>query len=474
MAAPCRAWSPSLPRIAGQKKARIARANFPRSGRLSRTGGRVDRGRRGKGSGHMMGRWYPPASLPAVHPHGPGLRRSGRGLGGALSRRPAARTGPPPGKTRPSRRGYRSEARFLSPVPPRRAPGRRRRRRRSGRRVPGRTPNRPLPSAGRSTSSSLRSGALEGGEGASWRRMVSAGRIRAGSEAGRGLGMTRSSSAAMAARTTPNSSPRATATSCRLGRPGLSRSGLRVIQRSRRGRALHSPRACRWRWSAAASFSARQRRLNPTASVERPTQGAVSQLICSRTARCDADVSRRALIDAAAPMSVSVAGVVFPHCRAVVLAAPINLPAKSRAASSRSVAAARAGSTSPPGKRSSWCAAVDGRSLPSVLSTRSRSHSNNRFTKPGGAGGSGRSAAMATARARSEERTREPFGRPTGIGELVEPLARSPPRCGWVTRRTSAAHSPPTSPGRPGTMGLPRSWRRPRLSTRWSRLGLRE
>ena len=184
-----------------------------------------------------------------------------------------------------------------------------------------------FPSAGRSTSPSLRSGALEGGEGASWRRMVSAGGVRAGSEGGRGLGMTRSSSAAMAARTTPNSSLRATASSCRLGRPGLSRSGLRVIQRRRRGRALHSRRACRWRWSAAAARSTRPRCLNSASSVERPTQGAVSQLICSRTARCDADVSRRAAIDVAAAMRVSVAGVVFPHCRAAVLAAVINLPA---------------------------------------------------------------------------------------------------------------------------------------------------
>ena len=142
-----------------------------------------------------------------------------------------------------------------------------------------------FPSAGRSTPPSLRSGAPEGGEGASWRRMVSAGGVRAGSEGGRGLGMTRSSSAAMAALTTPNSSPRVTSTSCRLGGPGRSRSGLRVIQRRRRGRALHSLRACRWCSSAAARFSTRQRLLNPASSVERPTEGAVSQLICPRTAR---------------------------------------------------------------------------------------------------------------------------------------------------------------------------------------------
>ena len=37
----------------------------------------MDGGARGKGSGHMMGRWYPAPEPPAVHPNGPGLRRSG-------------------------------------------------------------------------------------------------------------------------------------------------------------------------------------------------------------------------------------------------------------------------------------------------------------------------------------------------------------------------------------------------------------
>ena len=106
-------------------------------------------------------------------------------------------------------------------------------------------------SAGRSTSPSLR-GTLEGGEGASWRRTVSAGGVRAGANGGRGLGTIRSNSVAMAALTTPTSSPRAAATSLWLGRPGRSRSGFRVIHRRRRGRALHSLRACRWRSSAAA------------------------------------------------------------------------------------------------------------------------------------------------------------------------------------------------------------------------------
>ena len=102
VAAPCRPGSSSLPRSAGQKKARIARAKFSRSGRLSRTGGRVDGGRRGKGSGHMMGRWYPPPSPPTVHPTG---RVSG-GRGEALAPISAAgrRRGPGPGGGRARRR----------------------------------------------------------------------------------------------------------------------------------------------------------------------------------------------------------------------------------------------------------------------------------------------------------------------------------------------------------------------------------
>ena len=60
VAAPCRAWSSSLPRTAGRKKsAHSARKFFPVRPPVEdrRPGGR---GRRGKGSGHMMGRWYPP------------------------------------------------------------------------------------------------------------------------------------------------------------------------------------------------------------------------------------------------------------------------------------------------------------------------------------------------------------------------------------------------------------------------------
>jgi len=101
------------------------------------------------------------------------------------------------------------------------------------------------------------------------------------------------------------------AISCRLGEPGLSRSSRRVNQR-RGGRALHSLRTCRCRSSAAAFLSTRQRPLNPASSVERLTKGAVSRLICSTTARCDAGVFGRVPSDAAAEMRVSVAGVVFP------------------------------------------------------------------------------------------------------------------------------------------------------------------
>ena len=184
----------------------------------------------------MMGRWYPPASPPAVHPTG---RVSG-GRGEALAAVSAAgrRRGPGPG-------GGRARAvRVVAGIDQRLGSCPRSRRVvRPGRDVAGAglddvsrvgTRTGRFPSAGRSTSPSFRSGALEGGEGASWRRMVSAGGVRAGSEGGCGLGMTRSSSAAIAALTTPNS---------RLGGPGRSRSGRRVIQR-RRGRAFHSPRAC--------------------------------------------------------------------------------------------------------------------------------------------------------------------------------------------------------------------------------------
>ena len=69
-----------------------------------------------------------------------------------------------------------------------------------------------------------------------------------------------------------------------------------------------------------------------------------------------------------------------------------------------------------PGERSRWCAAFGGRSLCSIFRTRSRTHSKSRFTKPGDAGGSGRSAAMASARARSESvRVRRLPGRPVSV-----------------------------------------------------------
>ena len=102
----------------------------------------------------MMGRSYQPPKPPAVPPNGPGLRRSGVRavrIGGtvhsALSRRPAARsgTGRSPGKTRPTRHGYRSAAWFMSPVSRSRRPGRRRRRRRFGPCVRGADRNLALP-----------------------------------------------------------------------------------------------------------------------------------------------------------------------------------------------------------------------------------------------------------------------------------------------------------------------------------------
>ena len=71
-----------------------------------------------------------------------------------------------------------------------------------------------------------------------------------------------------------DSSPGAATTSCRLGGLKLSRSGLRVDQRRRRGSPLHSPRACGWR-SSAACFSTRQRCLNPAVQPDQRPPGSV-------------------------------------------------------------------------------------------------------------------------------------------------------------------------------------------------------
>ena len=85
--------SDPLPRTARQKKARTARAIFSLPATWAKAAGRVNGGRRGKGSGHMMVDGTRPEP-PHCATNGPGLRRSGRGLGGDLSRRLAARTGP--------------------------------------------------------------------------------------------------------------------------------------------------------------------------------------------------------------------------------------------------------------------------------------------------------------------------------------------------------------------------------------------
>ena len=68
---------------------------------------------------------------------------------------------------------------------------------------------------------------------------------------------------------------------------------------------------------------------------------------------------------------------------------------------------------------------IDGRSLCSIFCTRSRTHAKSRFTRPGGAGGSGRSAAMATARARSDSvRVSRLAGRPVSVNSPKPSPAR--------------------------------------------------
>ena len=120
---------------AANKKARKARANFSLSGGLGESGRERWTGGEGQGVGSHDGSIVPAPQAPPCAPDGPGLRRSGVRavrIGGTvhrdLSRRPAARsgTGRSPGKTRPTRRGYRSAAWFMSPVSRSRGPGRRR------------------------------------------------------------------------------------------------------------------------------------------------------------------------------------------------------------------------------------------------------------------------------------------------------------------------------------------------------------
>ena len=114
---------------------------------------------------------------------------------------------------------------------------------------------------------------------------------------------------------------------------------------------------------------------------------------------------------------MAVASGTSPHFRAAATrAAVISSRAWCLSCLACSAAAARAGWTSPPGERSRRCASFGGRSLRSIFRTRSRTHSKSRFTKPGDAGGSGRSAAMASARARSESvRVRRLPGRPVSV-----------------------------------------------------------
>ena len=210
------------------KKKRAKRARiFPFPAAWGKAAGRGGPGARGKGSGHMMDRSYQPPKPPAVPPNGPGLRRSGVRavrIGGTvhrdLSRRPAARsgTGRSPGKTRPTRRGYRSTAWFMSPVSRSRGSGRRHRR--LGPCVRGADRNVALPLC-RSLDLAI---ALE--RPRRRRELIAAGRrsaaggVRApsaGREAGRRCGMSFSSSVIMADLTTATSWSRAAARSCRFG-----------------------------------------------------------------------------------------------------------------------------------------------------------------------------------------------------------------------------------------------------------------
>ena len=173
---PCRAQR-------GKQKARKARAIFPIPAAWGKAAGRGGPGARGKGSGHMMDRSYQPPQPPTVPANRPGLRRSGVRavrIGAAvhsdLSRRPAARsgTGRSTGKTRQTRRGYRSAAWFMSAARRSRGSGRRRRRRRFGPRVRGADGSLALPlsrtldlvliAAGRSFGG-RRSGAVRGRRG---------------------------------------------------------------------------------------------------------------------------------------------------------------------------------------------------------------------------------------------------------------------------------------------------------------------
>ena len=79
----------------GEKKARIARAKFPGPAACRRQAAGWT-GAEGKGSGHMMGRWYPLPSPPTVHPTGRVSGGRWRSLGAPISAA-GRRRGPGPG-----------------------------------------------------------------------------------------------------------------------------------------------------------------------------------------------------------------------------------------------------------------------------------------------------------------------------------------------------------------------------------------
>ena len=191
-------------------------------------------GRRGKGSGHMMVDGTRPRAPPLCTLPGPGLRRSGRGLGGDLQPSAGRRgTGPAAAGQDPPE-SLRVSDQKLGSCPRSRGAGGRGgdvAGAGSGRRVAACGPERGAASPRRDARPCHRSGAAPSKAARDWSRCAAAatGGVRApsaGGEAGCGCGMTFSNSVIMAALTTPNSSSRAAATSCRLGGPGLSRFGL--------------------------------------------------------------------------------------------------------------------------------------------------------------------------------------------------------------------------------------------------------
>ena len=132
-----------------------------------------------------------------------------------------------------------------------------------------------FPSAGRSTSPSFRSGALEGGVDASWRRVGSAGAVRAASE---GRPPTRHDPLELAGHGRPDDDEQLATNDLHflLAR----RAGTLSFRPS--GHPAPPPQGAPFRESLPMAFVGRRaslnqaRCLNPAFSVERPTQGAVS------------------------------------------------------------------------------------------------------------------------------------------------------------------------------------------------------